>query len=101
MGQGVQHRGGYRRPEKVHARKRSQEVLAQQMGSAENTLMVGAEQEDEQRPRAAAGELGSVHLGGDEPPDGEEIGPFMRVFRQFLNGGLGSPLYRVRVGYRG
>ena len=25
----------------------------------------------------------SLHLRGDEPPDGEEIGSLMRVFRQF------------------
>ena len=32
---------------------------------------------------AAAGDGRSLHLRGDEPPDGEEIGPLMRVFRQF------------------
>jgi hypothetical protein len=32
---------------------------------------------------AGAGELGSLHLLGHEPPYGKEIGPLMRVFRQF------------------
>ena len=52
--------------------------------------MVGTEQEDEQRLRAVAGELGSVYLRCYEPPDGEEIGSLMRVFRQFPNGVLRS-----------
>ena len=54
------------------------------MGSRENIFMNRPEQEDEQGLREAAGELGSDHLRGHEPPDGEEIGPLMRVFRQFL-----------------
>jgi transposase len=40
--------------------------------------------------REACGELGSLHLCGDEPPDGEEIGSIMRLFRQFLDGFLRS-----------
>ena len=83
MDEGTQQGGSSRRQREVHARKRSQDVLAQEMGSGENILMVGAEQEDEQRLRASAGELGSLHLRGDEPLDGKEIGPLMRVFRQF------------------
>ena len=35
-------------------------------------------------------ERGSLHLRGDEPPDGEEIGSLVRVFRQFHNGVLRS-----------
>jgi hypothetical protein len=42
-------------------------------------------EEDEQRLRAAAGELGSVYLRCHEPPDGEEIDSLMRLFRQFLD----------------
>jgi hypothetical protein len=53
-----------------------------------------AEQEAEQRLRAVAGELGSVYLRSYEPPDGEEIGPLMRVFGQFPEGFLGSADYR-------
>jgi putative transposase len=53
-------------------------------------FLVGAEQEDEQRLRAASGELGSLYLRSYEPPDGEAFGTLMRVFRQFLIGFLGS-----------
>ena len=38
MDEGAQQRGDPHRPEEVHARKRSQDVLAQEMGSAENVL---------------------------------------------------------------
>ncbi len=41
------------------------------------------EQEDEQRLRKTAGDRRSLHLRGDESPDGEEIGPLMRLFGQF------------------
>ena len=60
------------------------------MGSGKDLRLVGAEQEDEQGLREASGQLGSLHLRGDEPPDGEAIDPLMRVFRQFLYGVLGS-----------
>src|SRR5829696_10526149 len=50
------------------------------------------EQEDEQGLREAARELGSLHLRGYQPPDGEAIGPLMRLFGQFPNGILGSSL---------
>src|SRR5829696_10280735 len=60
------------------------------MGRGEDLRLALPEQEDEQRLRAAAGERGGLHLRGDEPPDGEEIGTLMRVFRQFPNGVLGS-----------
>src|SRR5215203_6215639 len=53
------------------------------MGRGEDLRLALPEQEDEQRLRAAAGERGGLHLRGDEPPDGEEIGTLMRVFRQF------------------
>ena len=60
------------------------------MDRGEDLLMVGTEQEDEQRLRAAAGERRSLHLRRHEPLDGEEIGSLMRLFRQFLYGVLGS-----------
>ena len=53
------------------------------MDRGEDLFLALSEQEAEQRLRASAGELGSLYLCGDEPPDGEEIGPLMRVFRQF------------------
>src|SRR5688500_806919 len=52
--------------------------------------LVGTEQEAEQRLRAAAGELRSLHLCGHESPDGEKIGSLMRLFGQFLYGVLRS-----------
>jgi hypothetical protein len=43
--------------------------------------LVGTEQEAEPYGlRAAAGELRSLYLRGDEPPDGEKIGPMMSDF---------------------
>ncbi len=59
--------------------------------------LVGTEQEDEQRLRKAAGEWRSLHLRSYESPDGEEIGSLMRLFRQFLDGILGSS-HRVSEG---
>src|SRR5829696_1074300 len=53
------------------------------MASRAHLRLVGPEQEDEQRLREAAGERRSLHLRSDESPDGEEIGPLMRVLRQF------------------
>ena len=69
-------------PKKLHA-ERAQAVPAEEVGSGEDIFLVGTEQEDEQRLREAAGERGSLHLRGDEPPDGEAIGSLMRLFRQF------------------
>ena len=83
VGEGAQQRGNPRRPEEVHAPQRPQALPAEEMDCGENLRLVGTEQEDEQGLRAASGELGSLHPRGDEPPDGEEIGPPVRVFRQF------------------
>jgi hypothetical protein len=90
MDKGVQQRGNSRRPEVVHAPQRPQALPAEEMGSGANLLMALSEQEDEQRLRASSGELRSPHLRGDEPPDGEEVGSLMRVFRQFPKSVLGS-----------
>jgi transposase len=46
----------------------------------------GPEQEDEQGLRKANRDKRGVHLRGDESPDGEEIGPLVRVFGQFQKG---------------
>src|SRR5215217_1227001 len=53
------------------------------MDSGEDVFMALSEQEDEQRLRAAAGERRSLHLRGDESPDGQAFGSLMRLFRQF------------------
>src|SRR5215212_11075237 len=60
------------------------------MDSGADLLLVGPEQEDEQRLREAPRERRSLHLRGDEPPDGEEVGPCLGLFRQFLDGVLRS-----------
>ena len=52
------------------------------LGGGAYLFLVGTEQEDEQGLRAAAEELGSLHLRGYEPSYGEEIGSLMRLFRQ-------------------
>ena len=80
---GVGQRGRRHRPEEVHAPERPQALPAEELGGGEDLLLVRTEQEDEQGLREAAGELGSLHLRGDEPSYGEEIGSLMRVFRQF------------------
>ena len=83
MGQGVGQGGRADGPQEAFARGGTQAVLAEALGGREDLFLVGTEQEDEQRLRAATRKLGSLNLRGDEPPDGEEIGPVMRVFRQF------------------
>src|SRR5829696_7333073 len=66
------------------------------MGRGEDLRLALPEQEDEQRLRAAAGERGGLHLRGDEPPDGEEIGTLMRVFRQFQGEVRSAPVRWAR-----
>jgi hypothetical protein len=83
VGKGVRQRGSPHRHGEVHAAGRPQALLAEEVDRGEDLLVVGAQQEDEQRLRAASGELGSLHLRSDEPPYGEAFGTLMRVFRQF------------------
>jgi putative transposase len=63
--------------------ERPQALPTEEVGGGADLFLVGTEQEDEQRLRASAGELGSLYLRCYESPYGEEIGPLMRVFRQF------------------
>ena len=51
-----------------------------------NFFLVGTEQEDEQRLRASAGELGSLYLRCYESPYGEEIVSLVRVFTAYCSG---------------
>jgi hypothetical protein len=44
-----------------------------------------SEQTDEQGLREAHRDERSIHLRGDEPPDGEAIGSLMRLFGQSLH----------------
>jgi transposase len=83
VGQGVGQRGRVDGPEEALAPGRPQAILAAALGGGEDLLMVGPGQEDEQGLRAPAGDGRSLHLRGDEPPDGETFGPFMRLLRQF------------------
>src|SRR5919107_3670949 len=83
MGEGSQRRRGSCGPEEVHAPQGPKAILAEEVGGGEDLLVAFSEQEDEQRLREAARKVRSVPLRCYEPPDGEEIGPFMRVFRQF------------------
>ena len=83
MGKGVEQRGSFHRHKEVYAAERPETLPAEEMDSGTDLLVVGTKQEDEQGLREAAGERGSLHLRCHEPPDGEEIGPFMRLFRQF------------------
>ncbi len=61
-------------------------------------LLLVQEMEDRWDLRAAAGEWRSLHLRGDESPDGEEIGSLMRLFRQFPERHVAFSAY-VRSGF--
>jgi hypothetical protein len=63
--------------------KGPQALLAEEVDRRAHLFLAIPEQQDEQRLREAAGERRSVHLRCYEPPDGEEIGSFMRLFGQF------------------
>ena len=84
MGQGVGQGGRVDGPQEAFAPGGTQAVLAEALGGREDLFLALSEQEDEQRLRASAREFGSLHLRGDEPPDGQEIGSLMRLVRQFL-----------------
>src|SRR3712207_9453094 len=60
-----------------------QAIFAEAVGGGANLFLVGSEQEAEQGLRAAARDRRSLHLRGDEPPDGQAFGPLMRLFGQF------------------
>jgi transposase len=81
--EGVCQRGRGTRPEEALATGGPQAVFAEEVGGGAHVLVVGPEQEAERRLRAAARDRRSLHLRGDEPPDGEAFGPLMRVFGQF------------------
>jgi len=70
-------------PRKFFPSEGPRPFLAAALGGGKDLFLVGAEQEDEQVLRAAAGDGRSLNLRGDELPYGEEVGPLMRLFRQF------------------
>ena len=59
---------------------------AEEVGGGADLLVVGAEQEDEQRLREAVRQRGSVRLRGDDPFDGEASSPWLRIFKKFRRG---------------
>ncbi len=58
---------------------------AEEVGGREDVRMAGAEQEDEQGLRAAAGDGRGVHIRGDDTAHGEAVGPLVKLFRRFLD----------------
>jgi hypothetical protein len=61
---------------------------AEAMGGGEDVLVARAEPQAEQGLREADRNERSVRLGGYDAPDGETIGPLMRLFRRFLRSSL-------------
>ena len=72
--------------------------FGEEVGGGEDVRVAGAEQEDEQGLRKAAGDRRGVRLRGDESLDGQAVGPLVSLFRRFLRrrcprsfwGGLGG-----------
>src|SRR5215217_3516006 len=65
------------------------------MGGGADLLMVGPEQTDEQGLREAVRQRGSVRVRGDDSADGEEVGSWLRISKQFRKGS--SPKLDFRV----
>ena len=53
-----------------------------EVGGGANIFLNRPEQEDEQRLREVDPDERGVHLRSDEPSDGREIGPLVRLFRR-------------------
>ena len=58
--------------------------FASSMGGGADLFVVGPEQEEEQGLREAVRQRGSVRLHGHDSADGEEVGPWLRISKQFL-----------------
>ena len=71
------------KPPKPPGRFEGVRPAASSLGGGAYLLLDRPQPTDEQGLREAHRDQRSVHLRGDEPPDGEEIGSLMRVFRQF------------------
>src|SRR3712207_6413827 len=82
LGQGVGQGGRGARLAQAHAAARVRRPTTS-LGGGEDVCLDRPEQEDEQGLRATAGDRRSLHLHGDESPDGEEISTLMRLFGQF------------------
>jgi hypothetical protein len=63
---------------KAHAAARVR-GLTPQLGGRADLLLVGTEQEDEQRLRAAVRQRGGLRLRGHDSADGEEVGSCLRI----------------------
>jgi hypothetical protein len=59
-------------------------ALPRRWGSGKDLLVALSEQEDEQGLREAVRQRGSVRLRGNDTSHGEEIGPCLRISKQFL-----------------
>src|SRR5215211_4937810 len=68
---------------------------ASAMGGGAHLLLVGAEQEDEQRLREAVRKRGGVHLRRDDPFDGKAPSPWLRISKQFQKGNSRKLDFRV------
>src|SRR5215217_1655498 len=70
---------------------------ASAVGGRAHLLLVGSEPPYEQGLRAFGCHERSVHLRCDESLDGETFSSLMRLFRQFLDGVLRTPLLGIWV----
>src|SRR5829696_6095457 len=83
MGRAVERRGCGSKLEAVVAAQRFPGPTSS-VGGGADVLLDRPQPTYEQRLREAHRDERSVHLCGDEPPDGEEIGSLMRLFGQSL-----------------
>jgi transposase len=85
VGQGVGQGGPRDRLAKADAAARVR-GFAEEVGGGDDLLVALSEQEDEQGLREAVRQRGSVRLRGHDSPHGEEVGPYLRISKQFRKG---------------
>src|SRR5215208_7014401 len=79
VGRTVEERGCANRLAEAYATTRVSS-LTSQVGSRAHLLLDRPQPTDEQGLRETCRDERGIHLRGDEPPDGEETDPFMRLF---------------------
>ena len=84
MSRTVGQRGGEGRLGKIVAAKRLPGA-AEEVGGGTHFFLDRPEQEDEQGLRKANRDERGVYLRSDESPNGEAVGPLMRLFGRFLS----------------
>src|SRR5215217_6330895 len=89
MGRTVEERGCANRLAEAYATARVS-GLTSQVGSRAHLLLDRPQPTDEQGLRETCRDERGVHLLGDEPPDGEETDPFVRLFGRSLTRILGN-----------